>query len=178
MKKVFITFLFCGFVICGYSQATLETTSYRIGSTIYPVILPNLTNLVRIVNMDVSTFKSTMAKYRYHPSEDEGGSSYVFTNESIDFYLDGNNGRGSNTIMFDPTAGKNKFAGFRVFNKQAYPVNCIADLYQELAPYYTKTQNGTRYYVFSNGGYNYGINMIPLSQHSGTIVQIYKFNVR
>ena len=58
-----------------------------------------------------------MAKYKYHPSEDEGGSSYIYTNENIDFYLDGNKGRGTTTIMIDPAAGKNKFAGFRIFNR-------------------------------------------------------------
>lgn len=175
MKKVLLPFFICFFSISVYSQTSLETTSYRIGSTIYPVILPNLSNLVQIVNMDVYTFKSTMTKYKYHPSEDEGGPSYVYTNENIDFYLNGNNGRGTNTIMFDPAAGKNKFAGFRVFNRHAYPADCIADLYQELAPYYTNTQNGTRLYAFSKDGYNYGVRMIPLSNNSGTVVQIFKF---
>lgn len=148
MKNALLSFLACIFAANSYSQTTLEVSPYRIGSTIYSVIIPTLSNLVRIVDMDVYTFKYTMSKYKYHPSEDEGGSSYFYTNENIDFYLDGNNGRGTNTIMFDPAAGKNKFAGFRIFNRHAYPPNCIADLYQELAPYYTKSQNGTRFYVF------------------------------
>ena len=175
MKNVLLSLLACLFAASSYSQTSLETTLYRIDTAIYPVILPTLSNLVKIVDMDVYTFKSAMAKYKYHPSEDEGGSSYIYTNENIDFYLDGNNGRGTNTIMFDPAAGKNKFAGFRIFNRHAYPLNCIADLYQELAPYYTKSQNGTRFYVFNKDGYNYGVSMIPLSQNSGTVVQIYKF---
>lgn len=175
MKNALLSFLACIFAANSYSQTTLEVSPYRIGSTIYSVIIPTLSNLVRIVDMDVYTFKYTMSKYKYHPSEDEGGSSYIYTNENIDFYLDGNNGRGTNTVMFDPVAGKNKFAGFRIFNRHAYPPNCIADLYQELAPYYTKSQNGTRFYVFNKDGYNYGVSMIPLSQNSGTVVQIYKF---
>ncbi len=164
----------CMCAIIAHSQTTLEVSSYRIGSVIYPVILPTLSNLIQIVDMNVYSFKSTMAKYKYHPSEDEGGPSYVYTNENIDFYLNDNNGRGTNTIMFDPAAGKNRFAGFRIFNRHAYPPNCIADLYQELAPYYTKSQNGTRFYAFSKDGYNYGVSMIPLLQNSGTVVQIYK----
>ena len=135
MKNALLSFLACIFAANSYSQTTLEVSPYRIGSTIYSVIIPTLSNLVRIVDMDVYTFKYTMSKYKYHPSEDEGGSSYIYTNENIDFYLDGNNGRGTNTVMFDPVAGKNKFAGFRIFNRHAYPPNCIADLYQELAPY-------------------------------------------
>lgn len=170
MKNALLSFLVWIFAASSYSQTTLEVSSYRIGSTIYSVIIPTLSNLVRIVDMDVYTFKYTMAKYKYHPSEDEGGPSYVYTNENIDFYLDGNNGRGTNTVMFDPAAGKNKFAGFRIFNRHAYPPNCIADLYQELAPYYTKSQNGTRFYVFIKDGYYYGVSMIPLSQNSGTVV--------
>ena len=164
----------CMCAIIAHSQTTLEVSSYRIGSVIYPVILPTLSNLIQIVDMNVYSFKSTMAKYKYHPSEDEGGPSYVYTNENIDFYLNDNNGRGTNTIMFDPAAGKNRFAGFRIFNRHAYPPNCIADLYQELAPYYTKSQNGTRFYAFSKDGCNYGVSMIPLLQNSGTVVQIYK----
>lgn len=165
----------CILTICSYAQTTLESTSYKIGTTVYPVIISTLANLVKIVNMDVSTFKSTMAKYRYLPSQDEGGSSYVYTNENIDFYLDDNKGRGTNTIFFDPYAGNNKVASFRIFNRHAYPANCIADLYQELAPYYTKSQNGIRFYVFSLSGNNYGVRMIPLSDYSGTIAQICKF---
>ena len=175
MKKLSLLIIVFFLTTSAHSQATLEASPYRIGATIYSVIIPTLSNLVKIVDMDVYTFKYTMAKYKYHPSEDEGGSSYVYTNENIDFYLDGNNGRGTNTVMFDPAAGKNKFAGFRIFNRHAYPPNCIADLYQELAPYYTKSQNGTRFYVFNKDGYNYGVSMIPLSQNSGAVVQIYKF---
>ncbi len=176
MKKSIITSIICLMALLGHAQTSLQTENYRISSDCsYPVILPTVDNLIRIVNMDVYTFKSTMAKYHYHQDETEAGPSYVYTNESIDFYLYENNGRGVNFIMFDPQAGNNKFAGFQIFKRHAFPSTCIPDLYQELAQYYTKSENGVRYYALRLNGYDYGIRIIPISGNEGIVVQIYKF---
>lgn len=162
--------------IVANAQATLETVSVKISEDCYyPVIVPTLNNLLAIVNMDVNTFKATMSKYRYHPDENLSGSSYIYTNSNIDFYLYNDNGLGINTVLYDPAAGKNKFAGFWVFSKQAYPRTCIQDLYQQLAPYYQKTVGIKRLYALKYNGYAYGIEMQPSQDHSSTTVHIYKF---
>ena len=114
MKKIIaLVFCLCMLHMTGSAQVKLETATLTIDKDYsYEVIVPTLDNLLAIVNMDVSTFKSTMAHYRYHPDEQFSGSSYVYTNSCLDFYLDDNYGLGVNTIMYDPAAGKNKFAGF------------------------------------------------------------------
>lgn len=130
MKKI-IAFIFCLCMISTAGSAqSLETKTLTIGGSSYEVIVPTLGNLIAIVNMDVTTFKTTMRRYNYHPDEQFSGSSYVYTNSSLDLFLDNNNGLGVNTIMYDPT-GTNKFAGFWVLSKDAYPRDCIADLYQQ-----------------------------------------------
>lgn len=176
MKKIILSILISMTAIVANGQTTLETVSVKISDDCYyPVIVPTLNNLLAIVNMDVNTFKSMMAKYHYHPDENLSGSSYIYTNSSLDFYLYNSNGLGINTIMFDPVAGNNKFAGFWVFSKQAYPRTCIQDLYQQLAPYYQKTVGIKRYYALKYNGYAYGIEMQPSQDRTNTAVHIYKF---
>jgi hypothetical protein len=176
MKKTIVRILcLCLITIVGNAQERLETEPLNIGGdNTYEVIVPTMNNLITIVNMDVATFKATMNNYRYHPDEQLAGRSYVYTNLNIDFYLDNNQGRGVNTIMFDPS-GSNKFAGFWVLDKEAYPRNCIADLCQELAPYYQKTVGGTRFYAMRYDGYSYGIKLGPSRTQDCTVIHIYKF---
>ena len=177
MKKIVFTSFVCFITALGYAQVTLETKNFYISSDFsYPVILPTVDNMIKIANMEVYTFKKTMEKYHYHQDQIEIGPSYVYTNENIDFYLYGNEGKGINFIMFDPHAGNSKYAGFRVFNKHAFPSTCIPDLYQQLAPYHTKTSDGVRYYAFEHHGYNYGVSVIPLSDYSGIVVKMYRFD--
>lgn len=176
MKK-FIAFAFCLCALCTAGSAqSLETRTLSLGDNCYyEVIVPTLSNLIAIVNMDVSTFKSTMSRYKYHPDEQFSGSSYVYTNSNLDFYLDDNNGRGVNTIIYDPS-GANKFAGFWVLSENAYPRDCIADLYQQLSPYYQKSAGGKRYYALRHNGHSYGIDVSPTQNYKSTVVHIYKFN--
>ena len=70
MKK-FIAFIFCLCALCTAGSAqSLETRTLSLGDNCYyEVIVPTLSNLIAIVNMDVSTFKSTMSRYKYHPDE-------------------------------------------------------------------------------------------------------------
>lgn len=109
------------------------------------------------------------------PRRAVSGSSYVYTNSNLDFYLDDNNGRGVNTIIYDPS-GANKFAGFWVLSENAYPRDCIADLYQQLSPYYQKSAGGKRYYALRHNGHSYGIDVSPTQNYKSTVVHIYKFN--
>jgi len=177
MRKI-IAFIFCLCLLpmASGAQESLETETLSIsGDCSYEVIVPTLNNLLSIVNMDVSTFKATMSRYHYHPDEQLSGSSYIYTNSNLDFYLDNNNGLGINTIMYDPSAGNSKFAGFWIFHKQAYPRTCIQDLYQQLSPYYQKTAGGKRYYALRYNGYSYGIDVSPTQGNESTVVHIYKF---
>lgn len=174
MKKI-IAFIFCLCMISTAGSAqSLETKTLTIGGSSYEVIVPTLGNLIAIVNMDVTTFKTTMRRYNYHPDEQFSGSSYVYTNSSLDLFLDNNNGLGVNTIMYDPS-GTNKFAGFWVLSKDAYPRDCIADLYQQLSRYYQKSTGGKRYYALRYNGYSYGIDIAPTQDYKSTVVHIYKF---
>lgn len=173
-----VAFIFCLCLLPMVSDAqeSLETETFRISDDCsYEVILPTLNNLLSIVNMDVATFKATMSSYRYHPDEQLSGSAYVYTNSNLDFYLDNNNGLGVNTVMFDPSAGKNKFAGFWIFHNQAYPRTCIQDLYQQLSPYYQKTAGGKRYYGLKYNGYSYGIEISTTQGNESTVIHIYEF---
>lgn len=173
LKKIITSLLFTMLAIAANAQVSLETVSFRIADDCYyPVIVPTLNNLIAIVNMDVSTFKETMGKYEYHPDDSNVWSAYVYTNLNLDFFLDNNNGEGTNTIVFNP-AGKNKLAGFIVFSEQAYPRTCIQDLYQQLAPYYQKTVGSKRYYALRYDGSSYGIEMIPYRDR--TAAYIHKF---
>lgn len=177
MKKI-IAFIFCMCLLqlTGNAQKSLETATIRIsGDCSYEVIEPTVGNLISIVNMDVTTFKATVSRYHYHPDEQFSGSSYVYTNSNLDFYLDNNNGVGVNTVLFDPRAGKNKFAGFWILHNHAYPRTCIQDLYQQLSPYYQKTVGTKRYYAMKYNGYSYGIEISPTQGHESTFIHIYKF---
>lgn len=60
MKKI-IAFIFCLCMISTAGSAqSLETKTLTIGGSSYEVIVPTLGNLIAIVNMDVTTFKTTM----------------------------------------------------------------------------------------------------------------------
>lgn len=174
MKKI-IAFIFCMCLLplAGKAQESLETATMRISDDCsYQVIVPTVGNLLSIVNMDVATFKATMS--RYHPDEQLSGSSYVYTNSNLDFYLY-NKGLGVNTVLFDPYAGRNKFAGFWIFHYQAYPRTCIQDLYQQLSPYYQKAVGAKRYYALKYNGHSYGIEVGPTQGSESTAIHIYKF---
>ena len=178
MKKI-ITFIFCMCLLplAGKAQESLETATMRISDNCsYQVIVPTVGNLLSIVNMDVATFKATMSRYHYHPDEQLSGSSYVYTNSNLDFYLYNNKGLSVNTVLFDPYAGRNKFAGFWIFHHQAYPRTCIQDLYQQLSPYYQKAVGAKRYYALKYNGHSYGIDVGPTQGSESTVIHIYKFN--
>ena len=172
MKKSFLLLVLFGISLFSFSQVRLETSSLNISGYNYQVIQPTVDNLIKIVGMDVQTFKSTMSYYNYHPDEENATTSYIYTNMSMDFFLDGNKGRGVNDVFFDPSF-KTKFAGVRFFNKNLYPRTCIQDLYQQLSNYYTKTEGGIRKYALTYNGYNYGLCIIANDQ--SVTVQIYKF---
>lgn len=170
MKKCLVCCILFWVTISLNAQIALDVQMYKS----YPIIIPNLKNLITIVNMDVNSFKATMAYYKYHPDDELSGTSYIYTNMNIDFFLNDDNGRGINTIMFDPVAGNNKFAGFWIISKQAYPRTCIQDFYQELSPYYSKSENGDRIYTLRYNNENYVIFAKPSSDQTSTAFQIYK----
>ena len=151
------------------AQIALDVQMYKS----YPIIIPNLKNLITIVNMDINSFKATMASYYYHPDNIPSGTLY-YTNLNIDFCLDDNNGRGTNTIIFDPIAGNDKLAGFWIVSEQAYPRTCIQDFYQELSPYYTKSENGVRIYTLRYNNENYVIFAKTTPDQTNTTFQILK----
>lgn len=178
MKKIVFTIIL-GLLTCvSNAQVQLETRTLEVGDYTYYIIVPTLSNLMKIANMNVSTFKATMNQYKYHPDEKMAGTAYVYTNSSIDFfYKEGNNGKGINTVIFDPANGNGSYAGFFVLSELAYPRTCIQGLYQELAPYYTKTDSsGKRYYAFTYQGTTYGVDMGPIQNNQATVVHLYKFN--
>ena len=180
IKKVlvlYLTFFLCSIVSTAQgSYKILKTVDKKIGSDYsQPIILPCVSNLIDIVNMDVATFKTTMKHYKYHPDEVSSGPSYIYTNLGLDLFLYDNDGKGINTIMFDPTGTNSKFAGFMIEYNQAYPRDCIPDLYNELAPFFAKSVGDEKRYALNSANNIYGITIKPLPKNEGIVIHIYKF---
>lgn len=98
-----------------------------------------------------------MKNYGYWPSKDLPGSDYthmLYENNSLDFYLDGNDGLGVNYIELSET-----YRHAQIFGglSNIYPRNALVNLRNALTPYYRDTtQDGIDRFVIPDsvgGGY-------------------------
>ena len=99
-----------------------------------------------------SQFALLMENYGYWRSKDLQGSDYthlLYENNSLDFYLDGNDGLGVNYIELSETYRHAQFFGGL---SNIYPHNSLVNLRNALKPYYRDTtQEGIERFVLEDG---------------------------
>lgn len=157
MKRLYIYIIFTvGYLSCA-AQNSLDYANRQVGSSSHKVITLTLKNLITIVDCSSDQFSAYMKQYGYWMSKDMTSSDYthiLYENNSLDFYLDGSDGLGSNYIEMSEA-----YKHAQIFGKisNVYPQNALARLRTELAPYYMdKTTDGIERFVVRDkeiGGY-------------------------
>ena len=148
MKNLILTLILIASVVTTSSAQTLDCTTWQS----HKVITLSIRNLVTIVDCSSSQFALLMENYGYWRSKDLQGSDYthlLYENNSLDFYLDGNDGLGVNYIELSETYRHAQFFGGL---SNIYPHNSLVNLRNALKPYYRDTtQEGIERFVLEDG---------------------------
>lgn len=168
-RLILLSVLLSGAVITSYAQY-LEATTLRS----HKVITPTIKNLKTIVDCSSNQFATLMQNYGYWPSRDIQASDYthqIYENNSLDFYLDGNDGLGANYIEMSET-----YKHAQIFGNLAtvYPRNALINLRNSLQPYYRdRTSDGVDRFVIEDGkGGGYLIQIVtPNNTHYNVHIQ-------
>lgn len=148
MKKIYITLLL---IVCAATISSAQTLDYTTWHS-HKVITLSIKNLITIVDCSSNQFSSLMKSHGYWPSKDLQGSDYthmLYENNSLDFYLYGNDGLGVNYIEQSET-----YRHAQIFGglSNIYPHNALANLRKVLTPYYRDTtQEGIDRFVIEDG---------------------------
>lgn len=155
MKKVI---LLVSLILCSINvmaQYSLDVHKKTIGGEYsITVIPPTLKNLMTLVNCTSTEFKSLMSGNRYYINSEASGKNLVYDNDSLTAYMHNNGGVGITTIIYE---SYNSAVWINGLQKHMYPQSSVPDLYEELKPYYTKTENGNDYFLIRTDACNYGI---------------------
>lgn len=148
MKKFLVLiFLF----VCAISTSSAQTLDYSTWQS-HKVITLSIRNLITIVDCSSDQFSVLMKNYGYWRSKDFQGSDYthlLYENNSLDFYLDGNDGLGVNYIELSET-----YRHAQIFGSLSniYPHNALVNLRSALKQYYRDTtQDGIDRFVMEDG---------------------------
>lgn len=167
MKKNLITLVFF-LVTFSLNAQSLDYTTWQS----HNVITPTLKNLITIVDCSDNQFASLMKRYGYWESKDIEASDYthqIFENNSLDFYLDNNDGLGANYIELSETYRHAQIFG-RILG--VYPKNALVQLRSSLKPYFKdRTSEGIDRFVIPDkgiGGY-----LVQIQMHGRTHYNIH-----
>lgn len=148
LKRLFLfSVLLCGAYFTTSAQYLDATTLMS-----HKVITLTIKNLKTIVDCTSNQFASLMQNYGYWPSRDIQASDYthqIYENNSLDLYLDGNNGLGANYIEMSET-----YKHAQIFGNLStvYPRNALINLRNSLQPYYhDRTTDGIERFVIEDG---------------------------
>ena len=148
MKNLILTLLI---TVCATTISSAQTLDYTTWQS-HKVITLSLRNLITIVDCSSNQFSALMKNYGYWPSKELQGSDYthmLYENNSLDFYLDGNDGLGVNYIEQSET-----YRHAQIFGglSRVYPRNALVNLRNALTPYYRdRTPNGVDRFVVEDG---------------------------
>ena len=148
MKNLILTLLI---TVCATTISSAQTLDYTTWQS-YKVITLSLRNLITIVDCSSNQFSALMKNYGYWPSKDLQGSDYthkLYENNSIDLYLDGNDGLGVNYIELSEAYHHAQIFGGL---SKIYPRNALVNLRNALTPYYRDTtKDGIERFVIEEG---------------------------
>ena len=168
-RLIIVCIAFCGVIFTSSSQY-LETSNWMS----HQVVTLSISNLKTIVDCTSNQFTSLMQRYGYWPSKDLQASDYthlLYENNSLDFYLRGNDGLGANYIEMSET-----YKHAQIFGKisNIYPQNALVNLSNSLRPYYRdRTPEGIDRFVIEDGkGGGYLIQIVtPNNTHYNVHIQ-------
>lgn len=148
MKNLILSLLL---IVCSATIGSAQSLDYTTWQS-HKVITLSIRNLVTIVDCSSNQFALLMKNYGYWRSKDLQGSDYthmLYDNNSLDFYLDGNDGLGVNYIELSETYRHAQFFGGL---SNIYPRNALVNLRTALRPYYRDiTQDGIERFVIEDG---------------------------
>lgn len=170
MKKIV---LYCVTMLSAIIGCNAQVTLDVKNSAGQMVILPSMQNLVKLVNCNAENFKATMSAYHYFPDKDYVGKDICYNNWSLKLWMNGNDGRGANTYIFD---AYKKLLICRIPIKCMWPTGYIGDWNASMRKYYTKTDDDIDMFVYEVDDAYYGIMLQINRQAELVLISIRKYS--